>query len=254
VRDGRFSKALFVELDLLSVTVPPLRQRLADIEPLVASILDRHGYRVELKRTDALIDICKSYAWPENLFELERVIARLAVMTDAEPICPADILRHTPWVTGKPPSIPTAETTSDAATEIPDDEAALHVPEHWVRCAINKDMAELAKLHESVRKALLHLGEHYAEPISLGQLAQKAHVSPSHLTFLFRSELGTAFKPFLLRIRVHKAKEMMTADPRMRITEVAMSVGFTDLSHFEKTFRKIAGRSAREFRRGILDG
>ncbi len=249
VRDGRFSRALLVELDFLSVTVPPLRERLADIEPLVGSILERHGHRSDQKRSNALISICKAHSWPDNLFELERVIARLAVMTDGQPIQHVDILRHTPWIATQAPLSPAADVMEDALAESNGEDAAAAVPEHWVRCAISRDMAALKKLHESLKKALLYLGEHYAEPISLGQLAQQAHVSPSHLTFLFRSELGTAFKPFLLRIRVQKAKEMMTADPRMRITEVAMSVGFTDLSHFEKSFRRIVGRRPREFRR-----
>lgn len=250
VRSGLFSKSLFVELDFLAATIPPLRERLADIEPLVASILDRHGYQVEHKRTDALIAACAAHAWPENLFELERVIARLAVMTDGRPIGHLDILRHAPWVS-LPNEAPLAGEIGEVAIDDNhDDESELAVPEHWVRCAITRDMAELGKLHESVKKALLYLGEHYAEPISLGQLAQQAHVSPSHLTFLFRSELGTAFKPFLLRIRVHKAREILLADARMRITEVALSVGFTDLSHFEKSFRRIVGQSPREFRRG----
>ena len=115
---------------------------------------------------------------------------------------------------------------------------------------MTRNLDELAKLHDGLRKALLYLGEHYAEPVSLDQLARQAHVSPSHLSFLFRSTLSTSFKPLLQRMRVDKAKELLGSGARHRITEVAMSVGFGDLSHFEKSFRRIVGQSPRDYRRG----
>ncbi|WP_163547000.1 helix-turn-helix transcriptional regulator, partial [Klebsiella pneumoniae] len=89
----------------------------------------------------------------------------------------------------------------------------------------------------------LYLGEHFAESISLDQLARQAHVSPSHLSFLFRSTLDIQFKTLLGRIRIHKAKEILAAQTRRQITDVAMSVGFTDLSHFEKSFRRVVGQT-----------
>jgi transcriptional regulator GlxA family with amidase domain len=72
------------------------------------------------------------------------------------------------------------------------------------------------------------------------------------LSFLFRTELHTSFKALLGRLRVHKASELLSTDLSQPITEVAMSVGFADLSHFEKSFRRHWGQSPREFRRGYL--
>ena len=123
-------------------------------------------------------------------------------------------------------------------------------PEHWVHCALHRNAAALAALHPGLRRALLYLAEHHAEPIALGQLARHAHVSPSHLSYLFRSVLNITFKPMLQRIRVEKAKEMLAAAGRQRITEVAWSTGFADLGHFERIFRRIVGQSPSEFRRG----
>ncbi|WP_456297712.1 helix-turn-helix transcriptional regulator [Elstera litoralis] len=99
---------------------------------------------------------------------------------------------------------------------------------------------------------MFYLGEHYAQPVSLDELASHAHVSRSHLSFLFRTELHTAFKTLLGRLRVQKASELLSTDLRQPITDVAMSVGFADLSHFEKSFRRQWGKSPREFRRGIV--
>jgi DNA-binding NtrC family response regulator len=241
---GRFSQALLAELDFLRATLPPLRERGDDIEHLVAVALERQGHGVAHKRSDELMAVCRAYAWPENLFELERVIARLAVMTDGHPIRHADVARHAPWLVAQAPCVP-------VPTRVPAPEPPAPAgPEHWARCALHRNAAALAALHPGVRRALAYLVEHYAEPVALGQLAQHAHVSPSHLSYLFRSTLHTTFKPMLQRIRVEKAKEMLVAAGRRRITEVAWSAGFADLSHFEKSFRRIVGQSPSEFRRG----
>ncbi|MBB3266831.1 AraC-like DNA-binding protein [Azospirillum sp. OGB3] len=253
--DGRFSRPLLAELDFLCATVPPLRDRPADIEPLVLAALERHGGRADETRTDELIALCKAHSWPENLFELERVIARLAVMTGGRPIRHGDVRRHAPWmVGGAMPADPGAAAHpaghAEAAPVVP---PASSPADHWVRCALTRDQGALTRLHGGLRKALMFLGERFADPITLDELSRQAHVSPSHLSYLFRTELQTSFKGLLGRIRIHKARELLAADRRLPITEVAMSVGYGDLSHFEKSFRRLVGESPREYRRNLAE-
>ena len=228
-RDGLFSPALLAGLDFLSATIPPLRDRPGDIAPLIWRALEQNGFDAQRKSSDALIAACRGYCWPENLAELERSIARLAVLTGERPIALDDLRRHAPGLVAGP------ETGAD----------------HWADCAIAGDPATLAGLHPALAKALVSLGAHYDRPISLEGLAGQAGVSPSHLSFLFRSVLGLPFKGLLGRIRIRKARELLAADARSSITQVAMSVGFSDLSHFEKSFRRIVGQSPREFRRNV---
>jgi AraC-like DNA-binding protein len=254
VGEGRFSRGLLAELDFLSVTVPPLRDRSDDIEALVGMALERNGYRAKDKTTEALLALCKAHTWPENTVELERVIARLAVMTDGRPITHADVRRHAPGLAS--PSLTAGRVEPPASMEAAKTAAALGglIPDRWVRCAVSRDASEMKSLHEGLKRALLYLGKHYADPISLDQLAQHANISPSHLGFLFRTTLNSSFKTLLTQIRVEKAKAVLASDPRLPITEVAMSVGFFDLSHFEKSFRRIVGQSPREFRRSLAGG
>lgn len=254
VREGAFSRQLQAELDFLTITVPPLHERPGDMPALVTAALERHGFDPQRTCTDELVRLCRRHAWPENLFELERVVARLAVMNDGQPIRESDVARHTPWLLASAPAETLAETPAEP---VPAPARTTRLPSpiptgHWVRCAVARDASELIRLHAALRKALLYLGEHYAEPISLEQLADQAHVSPSHLGFLFRSGLSTTFKPLLQQIRIEKAKEMLGSDAGHRITEVALSVGFGDLSHFEKSFRRIVGSSPREYRRAVV--
>jgi len=209
VQEGRFSRGLLAELDFLAVTVPALRDRPGDVEVLAVAVLERHGYDARQICTPALIDICLRHPWPENLFELERVVARLAVMCGGQPIGQADVLRHAPWLVGAPAQegaeLPPA--TAAACNAVQARPVCAATPAHWVQCVAGSDTKEFSKLHDALRKALLHLGKHYADEVSLGDLARQAHVSPSHLGYLFRSGLGVTFKPLLQHLRIEKAKE-----------------------------------------------
>ncbi len=255
VAGGRFSRSLLAELNFLSVTIPPLRERMSDLEPLVACVLARCGHARDPERTRALAAICRHHEWPENLFELERIVARLAALTAGRSVTQEELSRHVPWQV--------AESTEEAAgvevdhsmklapaqCDVPGDSSAPSL-QQWVDRALALDPARLSDLHPCLRKALLHLGRHFAEPMSLDELAASAHVSPSHLGFLLRSVAGTSFKPLLQAIRLERAKVMLRADPHLRITEAALSVGFMDLSHFQKSFRRFVGLTPRQFRAG----
>jgi AraC-like DNA-binding protein len=115
--------------------------------------------------------------------------------------------------------------------------------------ALDSDGQAINGLHGALARALHHLGRNYAEPIALDTLAGHSNISPSHLSFLFRSEIGIPFKTLLCHIRIHQACSLLSRDDRRTVTDIALSVGFSDLSYFEKSFRRIVGQSPREFRR-----
>ncbi|MGJ4935776.1 helix-turn-helix domain-containing protein [Bradyrhizobium oligotrophicum] len=261
VAERSFSRQLLAELDFLPVSVPPLRERCDDIEPLVIAALEGHGHRAEDKISAEMLDLCRSYPWPENAFEVERVVARLAVMTGRARIRAEDIRRYFPalharaervTVTSAAPSpaLPAAKPPAEAVREQASARPEIGAEaDDWIRHVLNKDITALSRLHPNLRRALLYLVDHYAEPIRLGSLARQAHVSQSHLSFLFRHSLQTSCKAMLSRIRVEKAKELLSTNARQPITDVALQVGFADLSHFEKYFRRQVGRTPREYRR-----
>lgn len=242
VREGSFSRALLAELDFLAAILPPLRQRIDDVPALLAAALRRQGAKPEERLGDDFVKLCRSYDWPGNLYELEQVVGRLTVMGEQTVIGRADVLRHAPWIMSDP-SEPDPSSGNGVGR------GPGNSPDHWTVCAIRGDAEALNQLHPGLRRALLHLGRNYAESLSMEQLARQAHVSPSHLSFLFRNELDTSFKSLMGRIRIHRAKEVLSTQTRQPITDVALQLGFADLSHFEKSFRKIVGQTPREFRR-----
>jgi Nif-specific regulatory protein len=94
VRDGQFRLDLYYRLDVVSVTLPPLRERPGDIAALAQHFLDR--YRREVKRdlhgirADTLACL-RRYPWPGNVRELENVIERAVVLTEGPEITSEDL-------------------------------------------------------------------------------------------------------------------------------------------------------------------
>ena len=120
---------------------------------------------------------------------------------------------------------------------------------------VNADSAEeeTATEHESVagnfivRNALAYMEENYKDKILLSDVAEKTYVSQWHLSKLLNKETGQNFSEILNGIRIEKAKELLK-DPAMRIGDIAEEVGFLDLAHFSRVFKKLNGISANEYR------
>jgi two-component system response regulator YesN len=104
--------------------------------------------------------------------------------------------------------------------------------------------------HPSIRRALAFMGDHFAETISLADAARAAGLSRFHFCRLFHDETGLPFHEYLHRLRVNRA-QVLLADQYLRVSEIAYAVGFNDLSHFDRTFRKLVGHSPREYRTSL---
>jgi AraC-like DNA-binding protein len=113
---------------------------------------------------------------------------------------------------------------------------------------INKDYQKFNHLHLGLQKALHYLAENYTESLSLTSLAQGAFISPSHLSHLFKHYLKKTFKQILSELRIERAKQIFIATPLIRVTDVSLDVGFGDLSHFEKIFKRYTDMTPREFK------
>lgn len=105
-------------------------------------------------------------------------------------------------------------------------------------------------VHPNVQKALVFIREHFAKRITLTDVAQEAGLSRFHFCRLFHREVGVPFHDYLHEVRITRAK-LLLADHLLTVTEVAYTVGFNDLSHFDRTFRRMVGRSPTEYRRSM---
>lgn len=99
------------------------------------------------------------------------------------------------------------------------------------------------------RAAMQYIREHYAEHISLSDVAESVFVSPWHLSKLINGCLGQSFFDIVNGLRISEAKELLM-DPGLKVHEIAMRVGYSDVAHFSKNFKKSVGVSPMEWRSG----
>ena len=98
-----------------------------------------------------------------------------------------------------------------------------------------------------VRQAIAYMEEHRTEKLTLQEVADACYVSQWHLSKLLNRYSQKSFYDILHSLRIQAAKELL-ADPSLRIGEICEMVGYADIAHFSRVFRKLEGMSANEYR------
>jgi formate hydrogenlyase transcriptional activator len=89
IRTGRFREDLYYRLNIIPITVPPLRQRKDDIPLLVQAFIERYSRKLGKQITSIqkeTMKLLQDYPWPGNVRELESVIERAVIL------CPGPVL------------------------------------------------------------------------------------------------------------------------------------------------------------------
>jgi two-component system, NtrC family, response regulator AtoC len=92
VKDGRFREDLFFRLNVVTIAIPPLRERREDIPLLAEHFAHKHGRPDGSAAVSAAArDLLVAYDWPGNVRELENVVARALALNPAGVILPEDL-------------------------------------------------------------------------------------------------------------------------------------------------------------------
>ncbi|GCE15137.1 response regulator transcription factor [Tengunoibacter tsumagoiensis] len=91
--------------------------------------------------------------------------------------------------------------------------------------------------------------------LTLAEIAEKLHYTPNYLGVLFKRALGKGFQEYLMDCRLQRAK-LLLQDPSLRLSEISERVGYTNTRAFTLAFRKVYGRSPKEYREaaGLVTG
>lgn len=92
-----------------------------------------------------------------------------------------------------------------------------------------------------VEQIVNYFEDHYAEKISLDQIAENMYLSPFYISRIFKSETGDTPIRHLINIRLEKAMVLLQEGFAGSIQEVAERVGYDDAYHFSKLFKKRYG-------------
>lgn len=238
----QFYAPLLRYLDFLSTTIPPLRERSRDIPQLTHSFLQRYRLEQEIAINDEVLEILSNYTWPENVEQLQRVVGRMAVLGGTNHIGIDELRSFAPEVLQEGAHDATVSRRSSQTGEAQSEGTGLPVAKHLL------DHLPSPPIHPGIQKAVDYISKCYNQGLTLRKVAQHACLSCSHLCFLLKKDTGMSFKTILTRARVEKAKELLTLRPDLRITDVSQEVGFGELSHFERMFKRIAGCSPKQYR------
>ena len=98
-----------------------------------------------------------------------------------------------------------------------------------------------------VRQATAYIEGHYAEKLTLQDVADACFVSQWHLSKLLNKHTDGNFYDVLNAVRIDAAKRLLR-DPSLKIGKIGEMVGYADTAHFARVFKKITGMSANEYR------
>lgn len=94
-------------------------------------------------------------------------------------------------------------------------------------------------------QAVSYIHDHYADEITISDLAEILYVSPYYLCRKFKESTGQTIIQYLNITRILHAERLLLETDK-NITEISKEVGFSNLTHFNRIFKKIAGSSPRE--------
>jgi AraC-like DNA-binding protein/ligand-binding sensor protein len=100
---------------------------------------------------------------------------------------------------------------------------------------------------EAVANAKRFVQAHVEEPITLNEVVQHVHVSRFYFCKLFKKATGMTLTDYVARVRIEKAKSLLS-DPSRRISEVVFASGFGSIPRFNTVFKRHVGMPPTEYR------
>lgn len=97
------------------------------------------------------------------------------------------------------------------------------------------------------RSVLEYIRLHAAEPLRLSEVAERFHINTNYLSLLIKRETGTTFHDHVLQAKMEIAHSML-ADPRIRVSEVAHAIGYSNYISFYNTFKRLEHMTPTEYR------
>ena len=104
----------------------------------------------------------------------------------------------------------------------------------------------LHKGNDTIKDCLRYMDAHYADKLTLQDIADQVHLHPNYLCALFRKYTGQTIFEHLNQIRVEKAAKLLRTDDQS-ISQVAELCGFDSTSFFSRKFKQIMGTTPKAY-------
>ncbi len=104
----------------------------------------------------------------------------------------------------------------------------------------------LSQYHK-IQQAVRFINDNYRTDIRLAAAAREAGMSPSHFSRIFKKVMDLSYQDYLNSRRITKAKNLLRTSAQS-VTEIAVSLGFSDPTGFGRIFKKLTGHTPSAFR------
>jgi two-component system, response regulator YesN len=111
----------------------------------------------------------------------------------------------------------------------------------------SQEIIKSKKYSKSIEKALKYIDNNYKNHISLIDVAKNVYLSHEYFSRLFKEEVGENFSTYLTIYRIKKASELIKKTD-MKISQIALEVGYSNAGYFSKNYKKYTGVSPEEDR------
>ena len=104
------------------------------------------------------------------------------------------------------------------------------------------------EISHHIKEVQLYINKNYALNITLDKISAIAGFNATYFSTLFKKETGIGFLEYITNIRINAAKHLL-GDLNKSILEICYDVGYSDLKHFTKQFKKLTKLTPSEYRK-----
>jgi len=114
--------------------------------------------------------------------------------------------------------------------------------------AIEPASPSLNPLHQKITDVVQYINSHYPLKITLKHLSDTFYISPFYLSRIFKEITGFTIVNYIQLTRIREAQRLLLSTD-LRIVDIAETVGFESLTHFDRTFKKMTSMTASRYRK-----
>ena len=111
----------------------------------------------------------------------------------------------------------------------------------------SEDKETFQKYRDAISGTIQYINEHYNEELRLDDVCKRSMMSKTYFCYIFKSLTRKTFSEYLIDLRIQKSMELLV-ETSMPVTEICYKIGFNDVTHFCRMFKKVVGVSPTNYR------
>lgn len=120
----------------------------------------------------------------------------------------------------------------------------------YIHAEILTENRQKDRRSEQIRQVMTYLQEHYTSAVTMDELSREFHMSTGHLCRMFKSITGHSITEYLNDYRI-RMSTCLLREGELDIGEIAMRVGFNNISYYNKRFRQYMHQTPSQYRKGL---